>query len=265
MTPFAPDFLATALAPDRWPTFVLITARVGGLMLTAPGWNGTSLPRLVRTALTVVLAALLLPSAPVAKVPDQAIDIPLPIAAEMAIGLGIGLVAAVIVQAVSLAGEVMSTQMGLSIAPSYSPIPELQVSGIGPLTSMLALLLYFSIGGHLTLLRGLADSLQALPPGGGIVFGAGEKVSTELAGRLFSCAISAAAPVMVALLLTNVALGILSRAVPQLNAMSVSFPLSIGVGLLMFSVSLPIVASVITGWLQDMPDGVHGLITHLQH
>lgn len=264
MTPFVPDFLATALTPERWPTFALVTARIGGLMLTAPGWNGTALPRLVRTALTVVLAALLLPSAPVAKLPEQVLDIPLPMAAEMAIGLVIGLVAAVLVQAVALAGEVMSMQMGLSIAPSYSPIPELQVSGIGPLCTMLTLLIYFGVGGHLMLLRGLADSLQALPPGQGIVFGAGEKVSIELAGRIFSCAISAAAPVMVALLLTNVALGILSRAVPQLNAMTVSFPLSIGVGLLMFSVSLPIVASVITGWISDMPESVHGLITHLQ-
>ncbi|MFO1200841.1 MAG: flagellar biosynthetic protein FliR, partial [Burkholderiaceae bacterium] len=216
MTPFVPDFLATALTPERWPTFALVTARIGGLMLTAPGWSGTSLPRLVRTALTVVLAALLLPCAPVAKLPDQVLDIPLPMAAEMAIGLIIGMVAAVLVQAVSLAGEVMSMQMGLSIAPSYSPIPELQVSGIGPLTSMLALLLYFMIGGHLVLLRGLADSLQTLPPGGGIAFGAGETASIALAGKIFSYAVSAAAPVMVALLLTNVALGILSRAVPQL-------------------------------------------------
>ncbi|MFO1200800.1 MAG: flagellar biosynthetic protein FliR, partial [Burkholderiaceae bacterium] len=77
-------------------------------------------------------------------------------------------------------------------------------------------------------------------------------------------AVSAAAPVMVALLLTNVALGILSRAVPQLNAMTVSFPLSIGVGLLMFSVSLPIVASVITGWLHGMPEDVRALLSHLQ-
>ena len=68
---------------------------------------------------------------------------------------------------------------------------------------------------------------------------------------------------MVALLLTNVALGILSRAVPQLNAMMVSFPLSIGVGLLMFSVSLPIVASVVAGWMNEMPGSVRELLSHL--
>lgn len=262
MTVF-PDFLQAAMSPDRWPTFVLITARIGGLMLTAPGWSGTSLPRLVRTALTVVLAALLLPTTPVAHLPQEVIDIPLPVAAEMAIGIIIGLVAAVIVQSLALAGEVMSMQMGLSIAPSYSPLPELMVSGIGPLTSMLGLILYFSIGGHLVLLRGLAESMQTLPPGGGIAFGAGEHASIVLAGQIFSCAISAAAPVMVALLLTNVALGILSRAVPQLNAMMVSFPLSIGVGLLMFSVSLPIVASVVAGWMNEMPGSVRELLSHL--
>lgn len=263
MNPF-PDFLQAALTPDRWPTFVLITARIGGLMLTAPGWSGTTLPRLVRTTLTVVLAVLLLPAAPVATLPAQVLDIPLPMAAEMAIGLIIGMTAAVIVQAVALAGEVMSMQMGLSIAPSYSPIPELQVSGIAPLVSMMSLVLYFGMGGHLMLLRALAESLRVLPPGGGIAFTAGEPVAIALAGQIFSCAISAAAPVMVALLLTNVSLGILSRAVPQLNAMAVSFPVSIGIGLLMFSVSLPIVSSVVAGWIQAMPNGVQDLLAHLQ-
>jgi flagellar biosynthetic protein FliR len=259
-----PDFVGAALTPEKWPAFVLLTGRLGGLMLTAPAWSGTTMPRLIRTALTVVLAVLLLPAAPAVALPEHVLDLPLPMAAEIAIGLVIGLAAAVLVQAVGLAGEVMSMQMGLSIAPALAPVPELEVVGIGPLATTLALLIYLMLGGHLMLLRGLADSLHTLPPGAGIVFTGGGPVAAALAGQMFSCAASVAAPVMVTLLLTNIALAMLSRAVPQLNAMMVSFPLTIGAGLLMFAVSLPNVSSVVAGWVLELPASVNGLLVPFQ-
>jgi flagellar biosynthetic protein FliR len=260
-----PDFLESALTPARWPAFVLLTGRVGGLMLTAPGWSGQTLPATVRTVLTVLLAVLLLPAVPAVAMPDHVLDLPLPMAAEIAIGLVIGLAAAVLVQAVGLAGEVISMQMGLSIAPALSPVPEMQVVGLGQVSTLLALVIYMSLGGHVILLRALADSLRSLPPGGGIEFAGGGPAATALAGQLFSCAVSAAAPVMVALLLANIALAILSRAVPQLNAMMVSFPVTIGIGLLMFSVSLPVVSSVVARWIQALPGAIDGLLVPLQH
>ena len=90
--------LQSALSPERWPQFVLITARLGGLMVTAPLWSLTTLPRLARAALTVVLAIVLLPSAPAAPVAPQVLQLPLPMAMELAIGLVTGLAAAVLVQ-----------------------------------------------------------------------------------------------------------------------------------------------------------------------
>jgi flagellar biosynthetic protein FliR len=260
-----PDFIGGALTPEKWPAFALLTGRLGGLMMTAPGWSGTTMPRLIRTALIVVLAILLLPSVPATAMSDHVLDLPLPMAAEIAIGVVIGLAAAVLVQAVGLAGEVMSMQMGLSIAPALAPVPEMQVVGVGPITTMLAILIYFTLGGHLMLLRALADSLQTLPLGGGMQFTGGGPVAVALAGQLFSCAASVAAPVMVTLLLTNLALAILSRAVPQLNAMMVSFPLTIGIGLLMFAVSLPNVSTVVAHWVQELPGSVDGLLAPLQH
>jgi flagellar biosynthetic protein FliR len=260
-----PDFLGAAMTPERWPTFALVTGRLGGLMTTAPAWSGSSIPAIVRTALTVVLAVLLLPAVPLAAMPEHVLDLPLPMAAEIAIGVVIGLSAAVLVQAVGLAGEVMSMQMGLSIAPALAPVPEMEVVGVGPIATMLAILIYLSLGGHLMLLRALADSLHTLPPGAGIEFTGGGPVAMALAGQLFSCAASVAAPVMVALLLTNIALAILSRAVPQLNAMMVSFPLTIGIGLIMFAVSLPNVSAVVASWVRELPASVDGLLVPFQH
>ena len=260
-----PDFIGSALVPERWPTFALLTGRIGGLMLTAPAWSCTTLPASIRSAVTVVLALVLLPSAPAAPLPAQVLDLPLPMAAELAIGVVIGLTAAVLVNAVGFAGEVVSMQMGLSIAPALSPVPEMQVVGLGQVSTLLAVLIYLALGGHLVLLRALAHSLQVLPPGGGIEFTGGGPTAVALAGQLFACAASAAGPVMVTLLLANIALAVLSRAVPQINAMTVSFPVTIALGLLMYSVSLPNVSNVIARWLGALPGVAEGVLVPFMH
>jgi flagellar biosynthesis protein FliR len=259
-----PDFLTQVMAPANWPTFVMITARLTGLMLVAPLWSMAQLPRTVRAAVTVLLALLLLPLAPRVTLPAEVIELPLPLAVELAVGIAIGLTAAVLVQGAAMAGEVVSLQMGLSLGPALAPSPELQVPGVGQLQGALALLLYVSLGGHLVLLRGLADSLQALPPGSAVSIVGGAGWCAAMVWRLFAVAVCAAAPVMVTLLLVNLALGALNRAVPQLNALMVSLPLSIAVGLIALGASLPMVASSLAGWMGDLPASVGTAVSGFQ-
>ncbi len=255
-----PQPLAWLFAPDRWPTFAFVTTRVTGFVLTAPLWSLPGLPRLARAAITVVLSILLLTTVPGVVVPQRTLDLPVPLAMELLVGVVIGLTGAVLVQGVALAGEVLSLQMGLSLAPALAPIPDLPVSAMGQLTTWIGLLVYLSTGGHLMLLRGLADSLKVLPPGAPIDLHAGAASAVTLAGGLFRCALRAAAPVMVTLLLVNLALAILSRAVPQLNAMMVSLPVTFGVGLVMLGVALPVIATTIGGWMQLLPQSVAGAL-----
>ncbi len=245
------DPLQTLVTPHHWPTFALVATRLTGLMFTAPLWSMAMLPRALRAALVVLLSAMLLPAAVGnAVAPSEHLaGLPLPFATEMAIGLVIGLVGAVLVQGVALAGEVMSLQTGLSLAPSLAPLPDLQESGIGQLATLLGLFVYVGVGGHLTLLRALGDSFQALPAGGLPDLAEGGRHAAAVAGRLFGCALAAAAPVMVALLLTNLAIALLARAVPQMNGMLVSFPITISVGLAAFGAALPVIASAVARWL----------------
>jgi flagellar biosynthetic protein FliR len=255
----APD-LFSAFAPDRAPAFVLVTARVGGLMLTAPLWSMTVMPRTLRAAITVVITLALLPHVPPMHLPEEILALPLPIAMEGMVGIAIGLTGAVLIQALALAGEVIALQMGLSLGPALSPSPDVQVSGVAQLKTILGLFLYTSIGGHLMLLGSLADSLRILPPGSGFGFSAGIAPITAMFGTLFSCAVRVAAPAMVALLVTNVALAILSRAVPQLNAMMVAFPLTIGVGLIVVGAALPVISGVTQGWIVALPAASRGVL-----
>lgn len=255
-----PDSIATILAPDAWPTFVFVTARMAGLMLVAPLWSMAMVPRLARAAIVVVLSMLILPLSPRVLLPPEVMQIPIPLVLETLIGLTIGLTAAVIVHGLSLAGEVVSLQMGLSLGPALSPMSEMESTGISQLKGILALLIYVTVGGHLVLLRGLVESLQTLPPGGVIDIAAGANRALAGAGTLFTTAVRAAAPVMVALLLANVAIAILNRAVPHLNTMMVALPITFGIGLIMLGVALPVIGSAVASWMQDLPGSVAGSI-----
>jgi len=255
-----PDFLTEILAPGNWPTFVFVAARVGGLMLVAPLWSMTALTQTARAAIVVLLAILLLPLTPRAAVPEQIVQVPVALAMEVLIGLAIGLTAAVIVQGVALAGEVVSLQMGLSLAPALSPMMHEQPSGVGQMQSLLAMVIYLGVGGHLVMIQGLAYSFRLLPPGAPLALETGGGAASGLMGILFQTGLRAAAPVMVALLLTNIAMAILSRAVPQLNTMMVALPLSIGVGLVMMGAALPFMTASIGRWMQTLPDSVASIV-----
>lgn len=255
-----PDFIREILTPGNWPTFVFITTRLTGMMLTAPLWSMTPWTRTARTATTVLLAICLLPGSPRTVLSERMLDFPVGLAMELLVGIVIGLTAAVIVQGIGFAGEVISLQMGLGLGPALAPLPELETNGVGQLKALLALFIYTSVGGHLILLKGLADSLHTLPPGMPMNIEGGGRAGALLLGGLYSTALRAAAPMMVSLLVTNVALAIVSRAVPQLSVMIVALPVTILVGLIMLSASLPFVASAMHGWIRDLPAAVQNAV-----
>lgn len=258
------DLIARALAPDNWPTFVFLTARIGGLAMVAPLWTMAPLTKQIRGAMIVVLAIALLPSAPRVALPAQVLDIPVPIATELIIGVVIGLSAAILVHGVGVAGQVISMQMGLAIAPALAPLPGYPDSGIGRIQTFMAVLIYLGIGGHLFLIRGLADSLQVLPPGAPIALTTGGLKVSILMGSLFSTALRTAAPIMVTLLITHASVAILNRAVPQIQTMLVAFPLLIGVGLLMLGLSLPVLGRTIGTWMQSLPSNLETVLGALR-
>jgi flagellar biosynthetic protein FliR len=160
---------------------------------------------------------------------------------------------------IGMAGEVAALQMGLNLGPSLNPMADAAVTGVGELKNLMAVCLYVTLGGHLVLLAGVADSFQAIPPGSGIDMAGGGRAVASLAGTMFAVAVRAAAPIMVALLLANFGLAILSRAVPQLNAMAVAFPITIGLGFLMFGAALPFTGALIGEWT----GGLHGSVARM--
>ncbi|NOT33327.1 MAG: flagellar biosynthetic protein FliR [Candidatus Eisenbacteria bacterium] len=254
--------LEALFAPDRWPAFACVSARFSGLFLIAPLWSMASVPRRVRAAAIVVFSAALLPTCPPLSTAPHALELPMMMAGELSIGVVIGLSAALIVYGASLAGEVVSTQMGLSLGPALAPMPELESPGLAQIQSFLALGIYVQLGGHVALLRGVAESLTQLPPGTPLDPGNG--VALVALGRtLFEAAVATAAPVIVALLLANVALVVLSRAVPHLNAMMVSLPISTAVGFVITGALLPWTAGALEHGFSNLPFAIERSVAAL--
>jgi flagellar biosynthetic protein FliR len=251
-----PDALDQALTPDRWPALIYVSARVTGLMLSAPFWSMAPMPRTVRAALTVLMSVLLLPVTPAVAVPAQPLDLPLPLALEGLVGVATGLTASVLVQGAALAGEMLSVQMGLSMGPSIMVLPDLPASEFGHLFGLFATVIFLALDGHLALLSGLAASLRALPPGGAFDLASGGSAAASLFGALFTTAVCVAAPVLATLLLTHVALALLNRAVPQLNSLMNSFPLTIGAGLLVLGLALPVMTEAAANGIEGLPGAV---------
>jgi flagellar biosynthetic protein FliR len=228
---------------------VLVLLRLASALSVMPIYGYRGLPLTVKLGLSVFMAFLLLPAVhlPPNYLTAQkgfldflALAIP-----EIVVGLLVGMVAGFIFYGAELAGEFLGLQMGFSIVTVLDPMTEGQVSIIGQMQYLFATLIFLSFNGHIYLLEGLQLTFQAVPLGG-VHFSSGLlTIFLKLSGELFVAALKIAAPVTAALFLSEVALGIIARTVPQMNIFLVSLPLKIGVGLLGLALSLPMFAYVL--------------------
>ena len=248
MNGFAAAGIPDLFAPGMTAAVVLSALRVGGLLLVAPVWSAKPVPMRLRTALTVIFALLLNPSA-TQGVNLEALRItPATFLSETSIGIAIGLSAAMVIAGAEAAGEQMTTSIGLSGAAIFDPTNNTQGSLLATFMQMLSLMVLLIGGGHLVMLRALADTFRVLPLGMPLDLGLGFHELVKAASSVFSAGIQFAAPVVAAVLVMNIALAILGRAAPKLQVMSVAFPLQISVGLLTLAGSLALIVRTMSDW-----------------
>lgn len=244
------------LQPEHWPLLALVSARVVGLMLFAPLWSLRALTTRVRGAAAVVFSAGLLPIA-IAHAPPQGPGAPiLALATELLLGSAIGLAAALFLHGLAVAAEVVSLQMGLSLGAAFGGTADMGSPGIGQIYQQFALGVFVVLGGPTLMLVGLADSLRVLPPGAPMAFEGGARAMLALTGEIFRVAVRVVGPVIVVLLVTNLALAVLNRAVPQLNTMMVAVPVTVAVGLVAIGATLPLAAGLMERWARQSGQGV---------
>jgi flagellar biosynthetic protein FliR len=220
--------------------FVFPLARILGLVAAAPVFNNAAVPMRVKLAFGLAVALALAPALP--PLPDIApaswhgLAILL---REGLIGIALGFTMRLAFAAIDLAGELMGLQMGLGFAVFYDPQNAAQLPVVAQLAGMLALLVFLALNGHLAMLALLAESFSVLPVSAAALPATGWEILLRWGAAIFAMGVLLALPLVTALLIANISLGILTKAAPQLNLFAVGFPLTLMAGFAMLALTMP--------------------------
>jgi flagellar biosynthetic protein FliR len=220
--------------------FIFPLARILGLVAAAPVFNNAALPMRVKLALGLAVALALAPALP--PLPDIAPASWSGLAIllrEGLIGIALGFTMRLAFAAIDLAGELMGLQMGLGFAVFYDPQNAAQLPIVAQLIGMLALLIFLALNGHLAMLALLAESFTVLPVSAAPFQAAGWETLLRWGATIFSVGVLLALPLIAALLIANISLGVLTKVAPQLNLFAVGFPVTLIAGFAMLAMTMP--------------------------
>jgi flagellar biosynthetic protein FliR len=241
--------------------------RIGGFFVTAPFWGHRVVPAKIKIAIVLALGLAVGPiiSAHGAVQPESIWRFAAWGVREVIIGGLLGFCFATLFYGVRMAGDLVSLQMGFAIVNAIDPNSAAQVSLIGEFKYIIAILFFLTLNGHHMLISALVDTYRVIPIGGGI-FGADllERLG-HITAAMFVTAVKIGTPLMITLLLTDVALGIVARTVPQMNIFIVGFPLKIGIGLFMLGAGLPFLTQVFGRALIEIQTSTQHLIGAMAH
>jgi flagellar biosynthetic protein FliR len=228
--------------------FMLVIARIAPLFLVAPMFSSKIIPGRVKGLAAVGLAVGIAPLATAdARIPLDVMSMGAIAAKELMIGLAFAFSIAVLFAAVSAAGALLDTLIGFSFGALVDPVSGTNSSVLGQLYSLVGVAIFIAINGDAWVIQGLYRTYELVPlvdaPSVATMVGGVQ----EAFSGIFVAALEIAAPVVLAVTLTDAAFGVVSRVVPQLNVFAVGFPAKVTVGLLVLGVSLPFAA----GWLSD--------------
>ena len=214
--------------------FVLVLTRVSGLVMTAPVFGSRNVPLRVRAFLAIALAFLITPlqGGGLSVAPGNLLELLVFVGREALLGLALGLSVLILFTGLQLTGQLMGQISGMSLADVFDPSYETDVSIFSQLLDLVAVAVFLAIGGHRQVLAALLDTFQNLPVGNADLPSSVVSTLVALLGESFEIGLRAAAPVMVALLLSVLILGLISRTLPQLNVIAVGFSLN---GLIMLA------------------------------
>ncbi|MEW6581949.1 MAG: flagellar biosynthetic protein FliR [Actinomycetota bacterium] len=233
--------LLQGLAPQAL-VFLLIAARLSAMMAVAPFFSARSLPMRAKAGLVVLASYVLLPvvGGQAALAADVgAVEFGLLVGKEVLIGLAFGLVAQMLFAAVQVAGGLIDISAGFAIASVIDPTSNLNITVLGRYYNLVATASFLAIGGHQWLVAGIADSFRLAPPTDLPDLDAIVSGVIGQADDILLVALMIGAPILVALFVSDIALGILARAVPQMNVFIVGLPLKVVLALAGIAILLP--------------------------
>ena len=248
-------------------SFIFILIRTTSFFFTAPIFGGATNPPQVKIGLGVLFSVLILVATGpvVTDIPATIVEVALLIAMEVAYGLTLGYAVSLVFAGVQLGGMLMGYQMGFAVANVLDPVSNEQVSIIGQFLFLFAMLYFLAMDAHHVLLKGIADSFALAPIGSFAVTQGSITWFVGIFGHMFWLGLKIAMPVVGAIFLIDVALGIIAKTVPQMNVFIVGLPLKSLVGMFILGLAFPFFALVMRFDFEILTDGFYGMIRSIQH
>lgn len=230
---------------DTIYTFILLFSRYAGFFLVVPGIGGM-VGMSLRIPATILMAIASTKVSLKAVFPESIGVMVADIGFEFLMGMIIGFIPLMIVSGAALATQLASNMMGLNASNIIDPASGNAVGALTKIIEELMILVFLIVGGHYVLIEIVAGVDSEIAPG---VFRLDESILEFLVkrvGHIFEAGVILSVPVVVSLLLTQFVMGLISKAVPSINIFIISFPITIGIGLILISMSLPEMAKIIT-------------------
>lgn len=240
--------------------WLLILMRVAPVIFMMPLFHSRNIPVRVKAGLTLIISLALLPAVKIetGPFPSEPLSFVFLTLSELMIGFLLGFSVRLTFAGLQLAGELAGFQMGFGMARVMNPQSGSESTVVSEFYYLIGLLLFLAADGHHWFFKALAQSFHLLAPGEfqpreGLI-----QLFIRLSGRMFVLAIQIAAPILVIMILVQIALGIIARMIPQVNVLMSSFPLTISLGLIFLGLSMELFRPLLENL---MGESGRGLVT----
>ena len=227
---------------------MLVFVRMTGMMVVSPIFGRKNLPAYYKVGFSFFLALLIISS--------KALTLPMTtgsiaeyaafVIKEFVVGACIGFIPYLMFSAIYLAGQLIDMKIGFSMVSVLDPLTNMQIPVTSNFYFMICMIVFITVNAHHTIIKAIFDSYSIVPLGYMTIDGNVISNLIRLFSDIFVVGFKIAAPIVFTILLTDVALGIISKAMPQMNVFMVGMPLKILVGLIIIVITLPAMMMILS-------------------
>ncbi|WP_027180446.1 flagellar biosynthetic protein FliR [Maridesulfovibrio bastinii] len=242
--------------PSDLLSFYLTLFRVSIVMFLLPVFGSSSIPNMVKAALTLVITLAVWPqlSFDGSLMPASPYQIALMILGELILGLVFNIVITVVFAAIQTGGNFIGVQMGFSMVNVLDPVTGTNEAVTAHFLYMCALLIFLSLNGHLYMISGIAKTFEYIPPGELLISPTLYTQVMNITETLFVLAIQVAAPIIASIFVIDLALALIGKMAPQMNVLMLGFPIKILVGLIFLGMVFTVLGMHVSGFVAGIPE-----------
>jgi flagellar biosynthetic protein FliR len=238
--------MTISIAGTSLMAYLLASLRVGAWLMLAPPFNTRSVPAMAKVVLALGVSFAIAPTLATQRLPSTTPELLVVAVTQLVIGAGMGFLTQVLFAAISAAGSLVDVYGGFQLAAAFDPLSMNTNSVFGRFYEMITTTLLVATGGHLLVLGGLLYTFHYLPLMASPDLSTWGDVLTTAAGMMFSVGVQIALPMVAVLFVADLALALLTKVAPAMHAMTVMYPVKIGLTLLLVGLSFPVLPQALS-------------------